>query len=137
MNSSGYGAVFRSCWRILTFHLHMLEIVGLVAREQNLMDSANGTSRSGVRARRRRKKLGPQLVQAGRSLVAFLLGLLLAFIYGLLGFLLQKQPLRFCVNSTLILAGLTAFGMGLSVGLRASVMVMLPTLFSGESEAFT
>ncbi|XP_043973262.1 DC-STAMP domain-containing protein 2 [Gambusia affinis] len=89
-------------------------------------------NRSGVRARRRRKKLGPQLVQAGRSLVAFLLGLLLAFIYGLLGFLLQKQPLRFCVNSTLILAGLTAFGMGLSVGLRASVMVMLPTLFSAR-----
>uniref|UniRef100_M3ZZG0 DC-STAMP domain containing 2 n=1 Tax=Xiphophorus maculatus TaxID=8083 RepID=M3ZZG0_XIPMA len=65
-----------------------------------------------------------------RSLVAFLFGLLLAFIYGLLGFLLQKQPLRFCVNSTLVLAGLIAFGMGLSVGFRASIMVMLPTLFS-------
>ncbi|XP_027863773.1 DC-STAMP domain-containing protein 2 isoform X2 [Xiphophorus couchianus] len=89
-------------------------------------------NRSVVSARRRKKKLGPQLVRAGRSLVAFLFGLLLAFIYGLLGFLLQKQPLRFCVNSTLVLAGLIAFGMGLSIGFRASIMVMLPTLFSAR-----
>ncbi|XP_008401321.1 DC-STAMP domain-containing protein 2 [Poecilia reticulata] len=93
-------------------------------------------SRSGGRARRRRKKLGPQLVQAGRSLVAFLFGLLLVFIYGLLGFVVQKQPLQFCTISTLILAGLTAFGMGLSIGFRTNVMVMLPTLFSARIVLF-
>ncbi|XP_008302482.1 DC-STAMP domain-containing protein 2 [Stegastes partitus] len=77
-------------------------------------------------------KFRGHLSQAGRSLLAFLFGLLLASLYGLLGLLLQNQPLWFCVKTTLALGGLAAFGMGLSTGVRASVMVMLPSLCSSR-----
>uniref|UniRef100_A0A087XC63 DC-STAMP domain containing 2 n=1 Tax=Poecilia formosa TaxID=48698 RepID=A0A087XC63_POEFO len=114
-------------------HLLNRDIAVQVVKGGATQTLGRSLNRSGGRARRRRKKLGPQLVQAGRSLVAFLFGLLLVFIHGLLGFLVHKQPLQFCVISTLILAGLTAFGMGVSIGFRANVMVMLPTLFSGPA----
>ncbi|XP_014876041.1 DC-STAMP domain-containing protein 2 isoform X1 [Poecilia latipinna] len=117
-------------------HLLNRDIAVQVVRGGATQTLGRSLNRSGGRARRRRKKLGPQLVQAGRSLVAFLFGLLLVFIHGLLGFLVHKQPLQFCVISTLILAGLTAFGMGVSIGFRANVMVMLPTLFSARVVLF-
>uniref|UniRef100_A0A3Q4GI93 DC-STAMP domain containing 2 n=1 Tax=Neolamprologus brichardi TaxID=32507 RepID=A0A3Q4GI93_NEOBR len=63
-------------------------------------------------------------------MVAFVSGLLIASLYGLMALLLQKQPLWFCAHTTLGLAGLAAFGMGLSVSVRASVMVMLPSMCS-------
>lgn len=62
-----------------------------------------------------------------------MLGLLLATVYGVTALVLQKQPLWFCAYSTVALAGLAAFGMGLSAGVRADVAVMLPSLCSGES----
>ncbi|XP_014825157.1 PREDICTED: DC-STAMP domain-containing protein 2 isoform X2 [Poecilia mexicana] len=117
-------------------HLLNRDIAVQVVKGGATQTLGRSLNRSGGRARRRRKKLGPQLVQAGRSLLAFLFGLLLVFIHGLLGFLVHKQPLQFCVISTLILAGLTAFGMGLSIGFRANVMVMLPTLFSARVVLF-
>ncbi|XP_035991463.1 DC-STAMP domain-containing protein 2 [Fundulus heteroclitus] len=94
-------------------------------------------SRPGGRSRlRRRTKMRAHLLQAGRSLAAFLSGLLLASLYGLMGLVLQKQPLWFCTYSTVALAGLAAFGMGLSAGVRASVTVMLPSMFSARGRKF-
>ncbi|KAM4736455.1 DC-STAMP domain-containing protein 2 [Anableps anableps] len=87
--------------------------------------------RSGGRSRLQgRRRLRAHLVQARRSLAAFFAGLLLASLYGLMGLLLQKQSLWICVYSTVVVAGLMAFGMGLSAGVRASIVVMLPTMFS-------
>ncbi|XP_026040760.1 DC-STAMP domain-containing protein 2-like isoform X2 [Maylandia zebra] len=50
--------------------------------------------------------------------------------------LVEKQPLWFCAHTTLCLAGLAAFGMGLSVSVRASIMVMLPSMCSGHGRNF-
>lgn len=72
-------------------------------------------------------------MEAGRSLAAFVCGLLLASVYGVTVLFLQKQPLWLCVYSTTAVAFMAAFGMGLSAGVRADVMVMLPSLCSGES----
>ncbi|XP_015247145.1 PREDICTED: DC-STAMP domain-containing protein 2-like [Cyprinodon variegatus] len=93
--------------------------------------------RSGWPSRpRRKRKLRVHLVRAGRSLAAFLSGLLLASLYGLMRLMLQKQQLWFCVYSTVVLAGLMGFGMGLSAGVRASIMVMLPSMFSARGRNF-
>lgn len=73
-------------------------------------------------------------MEVGRSLVAFVLGLLLASFYGVVTLVLQKQPLWFCVHATLAVAGLAAFGMGLSAAVREDVTVMLPSLVSGKLE---
>ncbi|XP_030607584.1 DC-STAMP domain-containing protein 2 isoform X2 [Archocentrus centrarchus] len=83
-----------------------------------------------------RRKLSAHLVEVGQRMVAFVSGLLIASLYGLMFLLLQKQPLWFCVYTTLVLAGLAAFGMGLSVRVRASIMVMLPSLCSGHGRNF-
>lgn len=64
--------------------------------------------------------------------MAFVSGLALASLYGLTALFVQKQPLWFCVYATLAIAVPTAFGMGLSAGVRADVAVMLPSLCSGE-----
>lgn len=65
----------------------------------------------------------------------FVFGLLLASLYGATALFLQRQPLWLCVYTTLALAVLAAFGMGLSAGVRADIMVLLPSLCSGESFA--
>ncbi|CAG5866038.1 unnamed protein product [Menidia menidia] len=72
------------------------------------------------------------LWEAGLSLAAFGAGLLLASLHGAAALLLHKQPLWFCVYCTVALAGLAAFGMGLSAGVRATVTVMLPSMCSGH-----
>lgn len=66
-------------------------------------------------------------------MVAFVCGLLLASLYGLMALLVQKQPLWFCVYGTLAVAAPVAFGMGLSTAIRIDVLVLLPSLCSGES----
>jgi len=71
------------------------------------------------------------LAEAGRSLIGFLCGLLFASLYGSTVLLLQGGELWFCVYSTATLALLAAFSMGLCAGVRANVMLMLPTLLSG------
>ncbi|KAF7226476.1 DC-STAMP domain-containing protein 2 isoform X1 [Nothobranchius furzeri] len=89
--------------------------------------------RSGGRPHLRRgRELRAHLVQAGRSLMAFFVGLLLVSLYGAMTLFLQNQPLWFCVYSTVALAGLVAFGMGLSAGVRTDVMVMLPSMCSAR-----
>ncbi|XP_026040758.1 DC-STAMP domain-containing protein 2-like isoform X1 [Maylandia zebra] len=83
-----------------------------------------------------RRKLRAHLVEVGQRMVAFVSGLLIASLYGLMTLFLQKQPLWFCAHTTLCLAGLAAFGMGLSVSVRASIMVMLPSMCSGHGRNF-
>ncbi|XP_013883921.1 DC-STAMP domain-containing protein 2 [Austrofundulus limnaeus] len=84
----------------------------------------------------RRRNLRAHLVKAGRSLAAFLFGLLLASLYGAMALFLQNQPLWFCVYTTVTVGGLAAFAMGLSPGVRADVMVMLPTMCSARGRTF-
>ncbi|XP_041650106.1 DC-STAMP domain-containing protein 2 [Cheilinus undulatus] len=76
------------------------------------------------------------LLEEGRSLLAFLCGLLLASVYGVMGLFLQKQPLWFCTYTTIVIAALAAFGLGLSASLRADIMVMLPSLCSASGRSF-
>lgn len=79
------------------------------------------------------RKFKGHLKEGGWNLVAFVLGLLLATLYGVTALFLQKQPLWFCVYTTLAVAFLAAFGMGLSARVRADVAVMLPSLCSGQA----
>lgn len=76
------------------------------------------------------------LLRSGRSLLAFGLGLFLASLHGVVSLFVQKQPLWFCFYTTQVLAALTAFGMGLSASVRASVMIMLPSLLSNFGRKF-
>ncbi|KAE8289377.1 DC-STAMP domain-containing protein 2 [Larimichthys crocea] len=94
-------------------------------------------NRSAGRARRSSwRKVKGHLLEGGRSLVAFVLGLLLASLYGVTALFLQKQPLWLCVHTTLAVAVLAAFGMGLSAAVRADVTVMLPSLCSARGRNF-
>lgn len=76
------------------------------------------------------------LLQSGRSLLAFGFGLLLASLHGVVSLFVQKQPLWFCFYSTQALAAAAAFGMGLSASVRASVVILLPSLFSNFGRKF-
>ncbi len=100
-------------------------------RHLSLLRSAGRSGQTGW------KKVRGHLVEGGRSLVAFALGLLLASLYGVTAVFLQKQPLWSCVYSTLLVATVAAFSMGLSASVRADVMVLLPSLCSGESVTFS
>ncbi|XP_071370282.1 DC-STAMP domain-containing protein 2 [Centroberyx affinis] len=75
------------------------------------------------------------MVAAGRSLVAFLLGLLLAALCGAAALFLQQQPLWLCVYATVGGASLAAFGMGLWAGVRADTAAMLPSLCSARGRS--
>lgn len=77
------------------------------------------------------RKVLSHSLDEGWSLSGFLCGLMLASLYGVIALILQNQPLWFCVHSTLVVALPTAFSMGLFAGVRADVMVMLPSMFSG------
>ncbi|XP_030266782.1 DC-STAMP domain-containing protein 2 isoform X2 [Sparus aurata] len=91
---------------------------------------------AGRSGRSRWRKVRGHLCEGGRSLVAFVSGLLLASLYGVAALILQNQPLWLCVYSTLALAGLTAFGLGLSADIRADVAVLLPSLVSARGRSF-
>lgn len=67
-----------------------------------------------------------------RSLGGFLFGLFLASVYGMTALFVQNQGLWYCVYTTIAIAFLTAFGMGLSIRVRANVMLMMPMLCSSE-----
>ncbi|KAM4600387.1 DC-STAMP domain-containing protein 2 [Polymixia lowei] len=81
-----------------------------------------------------RRKVRGHVLEAGRSVGVFLLGLVLASLYGLLALYLHNQDLWFSVYSTVGVASLAAFGMGLSVNIRANVLLMLPTLCSAKGK---
>ncbi|XP_077454839.1 DC-STAMP domain-containing protein 2 isoform X1 [Stigmatopora argus] len=85
---------------------------------------------------RRRRKLRNDICAALRNLLAFLAGLTLAATYGVMLLVLKGAPLWTCVYSTLALATLAAFGMGTSIGVRAAVMIMLPSLCSSNGRNF-
>ncbi|KAI5618237.1 DC-STAMP domain-containing protein 2, partial [Silurus asotus] len=72
--------------------------------------------------------------RAWRSLLAFLFGLLLAFIYGAIALYIQKHALWYCIITTVTIAAFTAFGMGLSVSVRANIMLMLPMFCSRQGK---
>ncbi|XP_041799311.1 DC-STAMP domain-containing protein 2 [Chelmon rostratus] len=82
------------------------------------------------------RKVKGHLLEGGQSLVAFVGGLLLASLYGVAALFLQKQPPWSCVYTTLAVAVLAAFGMGLSAGVRADVAVLLPSLCSARGRNF-
>lgn len=69
--------------------------------------------------------------------MAFCFGLLLASLYGVMALFVQKQPLWLSIYTMLAVAVLAAFGMGLSISVRADIMVLLPSLCSGESPMST
>ncbi|KAM3614114.1 uncharacterized protein V6R79_010376 [Siganus canaliculatus] len=77
-------------------------------------------------------KVRGQLAAGGRSLVAFLCGLLLSSLYGLAALFLHRQPLWPCVHVTLAVAAAAAFSVGLSGAARAAMAVLLPTLCAAE-----
>lgn len=97
------------------------------------MSLCRSAGRVGCRSRR---KFRGHLLESGQSLVAFAFGLLLASLYGITALLVQKQPLWLGVYTTLAVAVLASFGMGLSTSVRADVMVLLPSLCSGRSVMF-
>lgn len=78
------------------------------------------------------RRVRGHLVEGGRSLVAFACGLLLASLYGLTALFVQKQPLWESAYTTVGVAILAAFGLGLCSGVRDDILVLLPTLCSGQ-----
>ncbi|XP_061838961.1 DC-STAMP domain-containing protein 2 isoform X2 [Nerophis lumbriciformis] len=93
-------------------------------------------SRSALCSHFRRWKIRSHLMEAGWSLLGFASGLLMATAYGAMVLSLQKQSLWLCVYSTLGVAAVAAFGMGLSADMRGSIMVMLPSLCSAHGRNF-
>ncbi|XP_061574077.1 DC-STAMP domain-containing protein 2 [Cololabis saira] len=119
----------------------------LLKNESRVQVERDGTRKTGVlkrlggrsgvgRGLNLRAELRAHLAEAGWSLAAFVSGLGLASLYGLTALVLQQQPLWFCVYTTVTLAGLAAVGMGLSAGVRADVMVMLPSMCSARGRSF-
>ncbi|KAG5271332.1 hypothetical protein AALO_G00178550 [Alosa alosa] len=70
-----------------------------------------------------------------RRIRIFLLGLILASVYGIIALFVQNHGLWYGVISTVVIAALTAFGMSLSEGIRVNVMLMLPTLCSQNGKS--
>ncbi|XP_060776800.1 DC-STAMP domain-containing protein 2 [Neoarius graeffei] len=96
-----------------------------------------------LRPKKARRRLNSQVLRifrssawsrAWRSLAAFLLGLLLVFIYGVTAIYIQKHALWYCIITTVTMAAFTAFGMGFSVSVRANITLMLPMLCSREGK---
>ncbi|KAM7421750.1 hypothetical protein PAMA_015743 [Pampus argenteus] len=83
-----------------------------------------------------KRKVRGHLVEAWWSLAAFVCGLLLASLYSITTLFLQNQSLWLCVYSTLAVAFMAAFGMGLSASVRADIMIMLPSLCSAQGRRF-
>ncbi|XP_069392839.1 DC-STAMP domain-containing protein 2 isoform X3 [Paralichthys olivaceus] len=82
------------------------------------------------------RKVKGHLLEGEWSLAGFVCGLVLGSVYGVTALFLQNQPLWFCVYTMVAVAFLAAFGMGLSAGVRADVMVMLPSLCSARGRHF-
>lgn len=67
-----------------------------------------------------------------RSIRSFVLGLFIASVYGMMALFVQNHGLWYSLISTVVIAALASFGMGLSEAIRANVMLMLPTLCSSK-----
>ncbi|XP_036929083.1 DC-STAMP domain-containing protein 2 [Acanthopagrus latus] len=115
---------------------HLKTDVRVQVRRGRVTQAVRLNRSAGRSGRSRWRKVRGHLYEGGRSLVAFASGLLLASLYGVAALFLQNQPLWLCVYSTLALAVLTAFGLGLSAGVRADVAVLLPSLVSARGRSF-
>ncbi|KAM6968037.1 DC-STAMP domain-containing protein 2 [Aplochiton taeniatus] len=72
--------------------------------------------------------------RSARSLGGFVMGLLLASLYGMITLFIQNSELSFCINTTVAIAALAAFSMGCSVRARATVMLTVPMLCSARGK---
>ncbi|KAM9782569.1 LOW QUALITY PROTEIN: DC-STAMP domain-containing protein 2 [Neosynchiropus ocellatus] len=86
------------------------------------------------RQTRRFKKCRRHFSRAVRSLLAFLLGLVLALLYGAMMLVMHGHLLWFSAYVTLAVAGFLAFGMGLCIKLRVIVLLMLPSMLSAQGK---
>lgn len=98
-------------------------------------DSSDSRTYAARWPRKRRRAAKSPLRQCVRSLAAFMFGLFLASVYGCITFFLQHYGFWFCLGSTVTIAALCAFGMGLSIRVRAVVWLVLPTLCCCECPA--
>ncbi|XP_029115911.1 DC-STAMP domain-containing protein 2 [Scleropages formosus] len=103
-------------------------------RDRAADESSRGSRDSG-RGRPRRRRT-PPAKEAARSLGAFMFGLFLASLYGGTALFVQNYSLRFSLVTTILLAAFCAFGMGLSLRLRSTVLLMLPMLCSKSGKNF-
>nr|XP_015192016.1 PREDICTED: DC-STAMP domain-containing protein 2 isoform X2 [Lepisosteus oculatus] len=106
------------------------------AMKARTASSRCGSGRRSGRRQRRRQDYDSPLRQAVRSLGGFVFGLLLASLYGGSVLFVQSASLWYCLLSTVTVAAFASFGMGLSVRIRSSVMLMLPMLCSREGKNF-
>ncbi|XP_061103717.1 DC-STAMP domain-containing protein 2 [Conger conger] len=90
--------------------------------------------RRNVKGRKSGQSHDSPLIEAVRSLGAFLFGLFLATLYGMTALFLQNYGVWYCLITTVTIAGFIAFGMGLSVRVRSNVMLMLPMLCSMKGQ---
>ncbi|KAG2462080.1 DCST2 protein, partial [Polypterus senegalus] len=94
------------------------------------------------RRRKRRKHLGLPLPSDGsfkrcvRNLAAFFFGLLLSSVYAGMVLFIQNYSLWFCILSTITIATFCSLGMGLSLRIRATVLLMIPMICSKEGKNF-
>ncbi|XP_023656982.2 DC-STAMP domain-containing protein 2 isoform X2 [Paramormyrops kingsleyae] len=91
-------------------------------------DSSDSRTYAARWPRKRRRAAKSPLRQCVRSLAAFMFGLFLASVYGCITFFLQHYGFWFCLCSTVTIAALCAFGMGLFVRARVVVWLVLPAL---------
>ncbi|XP_075994747.1 LOW QUALITY PROTEIN: DC-STAMP domain-containing protein 2 [Genypterus blacodes] len=89
-----------------------------------------------LRSSGRCRRVRGHLLEAVWSLLMFALGLLLASLYGAVALFMEGQQLWLCVYTTVGVACLTSFSMGLSAGVRAIVALMLPSTCSVKGKNF-
>ncbi|XP_051575689.1 DC-STAMP domain-containing protein 2-like [Myxocyprinus asiaticus] len=89
-----------------------------------------------IKTLRRKLRNSSAMRQAQRSLGGFVLGLVLASVYGMTALYIQNHDLWFCVITTGVLATFAGFGSGLSDRVRTNVMLMLPMLCSMRGKNF-
>uniref|UniRef100_A0A8C4RMJ6 DC-STAMP domain containing 2 n=1 Tax=Erpetoichthys calabaricus TaxID=27687 RepID=A0A8C4RMJ6_ERPCA len=71
-----------------------------------------------------------------RNLGAFFFGLLLSSVYAGMVLFIQNYSLWFCILSTITIATFCSLGMGLSLRIRATVLLMIPMICSKEGKNF-
>ncbi|KAM8826515.1 DC-STAMP domain-containing protein 2 isoform 2-T2 [Synchiropus picturatus] len=90
--------------------------------------------RRSFRQTRRFKKCRRHFSRAVRSLSAFVLGLVLALLYGAMMVVMHGHLVWFSMYVTLALAAFLAFGMGLCIKMRVVVLLMLPSMLSAQGK---
>ncbi|XP_030320805.1 DC-STAMP domain-containing protein 2 [Calypte anna] len=70
-----------------------------------------------------------------RSAAGFILGLILASLYGVLVLLAQGHNIKYCLVTTIGLGAALGLGMAFSIGVRVTVLLSLPHVFTKEGKA--